>query len=144
MINNDLLVKNIVILDEALYTKKVKGLKRYFLKSYKALIFEVIPELTRSGKKDGVYSVVIPTDSVFEAVYGKLELYFSVKNDVVIIEDIVPSDILIQCHMKSLPIYKGMPYYRKQDLFKIKVMEKKNEKEIKSDNKKNKKEFIER
>lgn len=144
MINNDLLVKNIVILDEALYTKKVKGLKRYFLKSYKALMFEVIPELTRSGKKDGVYSVVIPTDSVFEAVYGKLELYFSVKNDVVIIEDIVPSDILIQCHMKSLPIYKGMPYYRKQDLFKIKVMEKKNEKEIKSDNKKNKKKFIER
>ncbi len=127
--------KSIVILDENLYTKKVKGLRRYFLKSYKALIFDIIPTLKKSGKKDGCYSVLIPTDKMFESVYGKLELYFSVKDDVVIIEDIIPSDILIQCHMKSLPIYKGMPYYRKQDLFKIKVMEIKNEKENKSNNK---------
>lgn len=124
MVNNELLKKGIVILDETNYRKKVKGLKRYFLKSYKHLIFKILPELIRTGKKDGNYSIELPIDEYFKKCYGKLELYFSIKNDVVIIEDIFPTDILIQCHMKELPVYHGVPYYRDIDLNKLKVLEK--------------------
>lgn len=128
-INEKLLQKNVVILDEITYTKKLRGLKKYFMKSYKYLTFQIMPNLIELGKKDGIYSVDIPTDYYFEKCYGKLKLLFSVKNDVVIIEDLVPHDILIQCHMKLLPLYHGTPYYQKKDLFKLKVLEKTNEKD---------------
>lgn len=51
-INEDLFKKNIVILDEIGYTKKLRGLKQYFKKSYKHLIFEVMPVLKEMNKKD--------------------------------------------------------------------------------------------
>ena len=123
-INEDLFKKNIVILDEIGYTKKLRGLKQYFKKSYKHLIFEVMPVLKEMNKKDGSYSLDIPTDYFFEKCYGKLQLLFSVKNDVVIIEDLVPSDILLQCHMKLLPLYNGTPYYQDKDKFKLILLEK--------------------
>ena len=123
-INEDLFKKNIVILDEIGYTKKLRGLKQYFKKSYKHLIFEIMPVLKEMNKKDGSYSLDIPTDYFFEKCYGKLQLLFSVKNDVVIIEDLVPSDILLQCHMKLLPLYHGTPYYQDKDKFKLILLEK--------------------
>lgn len=130
MINEKLLKKNVVILDEITYKKKLRGLRQYFMKSYKYLTFEIMPNLIEIGKKDGIYSVDIPTDYFFEKCYGKLQLLFSVKNDVVIIEDLVPHDILMQCHMKLLPLYHGTPYYQEKDLVKLKVLEKSNEEDI--------------
>ena len=129
MVNTKLLRKNVVILDENDYKKKLKGLRKYFMKSYKHLIFQIMPNLIEYGKKDGIYSVDIPIDDLFVKCYGQLQLYFSVKNDVVIIEDIMPCDILLQCHRGMLPLYHGIPYYQEKDLFKLKVLEKKNEKE---------------
>ena len=123
MVNEKLLKKGIVILDETDFKKKLKGLKRYFLKSYKYLTFKITPELIKTGKKDGSYSVEIPIDDYFKKCYGKLELYFSIKNDVVILEDLFPREILMQCHMKELPLYHGVPYYQKKELNKLKVLE---------------------
>ena len=123
-INENLFRKSVVILDEVSYNKKLRGLRQYFMKSYKYLTFNILPSLSDPGKKDGVYSVDIPTDYFFEKCYGKLQLLFSVKNDVVIIEDLVPSDILLQCHMKLLPLYHGTPFYQEKDLFKLKLLEK--------------------
>ena len=130
MVNTYLLKKNIVILDENDYRKKLKGLKMYFKKSYKHLTFEIMPSLTEYGKKDGIYSIDIPIDELFIKCYGKLQLYFSVKNDLVIIEDITPCEILLQCHKGILPIYHGIPYYQERDLFKLKLLEKNNEGKI--------------
>ncbi|MBR2711266.1 MAG: hypothetical protein IKE89_02225 [Bacilli bacterium] len=130
MVNTYLLKKNIVILDENDYRKKLKGLKMYFKKSYKHLVFEIMPSLSEYGKKDGIYSIDIPIDELFIKCYGKLQLYFSVKNDLVIIEDITPCDILLQCHKGILPIYHGIPYYQERDLFKLKILEKNNEGKI--------------
>ena len=110
-------------LDENLYIKKKKGLSRYCRKSYKDLILNVFPKLVELGKKDGCYEVELWTEPLFEKVYGKIVLKFSVQNDVTIIEDIEPSEILIECYMKNLPVYKGIPYANKKDLFKIKMME---------------------
>lgn len=110
-------------LDENLYIKKKKALARYCRKAYKDLIFNVFPKLKESGKKDGIYEVNLRTEPLFEKAYGKITLKFTVSNDVVIIEDIEPNDILIECYMKNLPIYKGIPYSSKKDLFKLKTME---------------------
>ena len=115
--------ERIIFIDENLYIKKSKALARYCRKSYKDLIFNVVPQLRKSGKKDGVYETEIATDNLFEKVYGKIILKFSVQNDITIIEDIEPNDILIDCYMKHLPVYKGVPYSTKKDLFKIKTME---------------------
>lgn len=129
MINKQLLNRYVVILDEGNFKKKLKSLKMYFMKSYKYLTFEIMPNITKFGKKDGIYSIDIPIDEYFVKCYGKLQLYFSVKNEVVIIEDLLPSEILMQCYMKMLPLYHGVPYYQEKDLFKLKLLEKANESE---------------
>ncbi len=114
----------ITILDEVLFAKKINALKRYFMKNYKYLAFEVIPKLKREGKIDGSYKLELPTDALFEKVYGKMQLNFTVKNDVAILEDIIPGEILTACYEKDLPTYKGIPYDTERDLAKIKIMEK--------------------
>ena len=116
-------MKEIIYLDENLYRKKKKALARYFRRNYKYLSMKVIPTLGKEGKKDGVYEIYLPTEELFEKVYGKIYLHFSVKNDVAIIEDILPNDILISCYEKDLPTYKGIPYETIKDLKKIKIVE---------------------
>lgn len=116
-------MKAITYLDENLYRKKKKALARYFRRSYKYLSMKVIPTLGKEGKKDGIYEIYLPTEELFEKVYGKIYLHFSVKNDVAIIEDILPDDILISCYEKDLPTYKGIPYETIKDLKKIKIVE---------------------
>lgn len=116
-------MSGLIFLDENLYIKKKKALARYCRKSYKDLIMHIIPTLLKDGKTDGIYVADITTDDLFEKVYGKIRLKFSIQNDIAIVEDIEPNDILIECYMKNLPIYKGVPYSSKKDLFKIKTME---------------------
>lgn len=116
-------MKAIIYLDENLYRKKKKALARYFRRTYKYLSMKVIPTLGKEGKKDGIYEIYLPTEELFEKVYGKIYLHFSVKNDVAIIEDILPNDILISCYEKDLPTYKGIPYETIKDLKKIKIVE---------------------
>lgn len=113
----------VTILDENLYRKKELALKRYFRKTYKYLIFEAIPKLKEPGKIDGVYQVELPTEELFKRVYGPMILKFSVKKDIAIIEDIEPTKILLACHQKDLPIYKGIPYDTKKDFEKLKLIE---------------------
>ena len=117
-------MKAITYLDENLYRKKKKALARYFRRNYKYLSMKVIPKLGKENKKDGIYEIYLPTEELFEKVYGKIYLHFSVKNDVAIIEDILPNDILISCYEKNLPTYKGIPYETERDLKKIKIVEK--------------------
>lgn len=113
----------VTFLDENLYTKKSKALRRYFMKCYKYLIFKAIPKLKEPGKKDGAYKVALPTEELFKRVYGEITLLFSVKNDVAVIEDITPDRILTACYTRDLPVYKGIPYETKKDLDKLKIME---------------------
>lgn len=113
----------VTFLDKNLYTKKQRALAKYFRKAYKYLIFQAVPKLKEPGKIDGLYQVELPVDDLFVKVYGKLTLKFSVKNDITMIEDIEPNDILIACYEKDLPVYKGIPYDSEKDLKKIKIME---------------------
>ena len=105
------------------FRKKKRALSRYFKKCHKYLIFEAFPKLKQKGKKDGIYELELPSPKLFEKVYGKIMLKFSVKNDVAILEDITPNDILLACYSKDLPTYKGIPYDTKKDLEKIRIVE---------------------
>jgi hypothetical protein len=106
------------------FNKKQRALRRYFLKAYKYWIFKALPKLKKKGKIDGKYEIELPIDEVFKRVYGPLKIMFTVLNDVVILEDILPDKILMKCFERDLPTYKGIPYYQKKDLKKLKIMEK--------------------
>ena len=116
-------MKAIVYLDQNDFNKKHRVLRRYFMRSYKYITFKLIPTLQKEHKQDGRYEVEIPVEELFKKVYGPMKVLFSVKNDVAIIEDILPNDILISCYEKDLPTYKGIPYSSEKDLTKIKIVE---------------------
>jgi hypothetical protein len=113
----------VMILNENLYRKEELALRRYFKRAHKYLIFKAIPKLKEKGKIDGIYEVELPSSELFNKCYGKLILKFSVKNDIAVIENIEPEEILVRCYEKDLPIYKGVPYDSKKDLFKLKTLE---------------------
>lgn len=119
----------ITYVDENDFIKKQRALEKYFAKCYKYLIYDAIPKLKTSGKKDGVYEVELPSEELFKKVYGPMKLKFSVYNDVAILEDLIPSEYLINCYMRDMPVYKGIPYDTKKDLFKIKLEVTKNDME---------------
>ena len=110
--------------DENDFKKKERSLKKYFMKNYKYLIFDFYPSLKKEGKKEGKYEIELPVDELFEKVYGKMKLLFSVYKDVAVLEDIKPSELLLEGFRRELPTYKGVPYSSEKDLIKIKVMEK--------------------
>ena len=119
----------IKFLDYNEFNKKMRALKRYSTNAYKYWLFEALPILKQDNKKDGVYELELPVNEIFKKVYGDVKVLFSVKNDVVILEDVVPSDMLMTMFREDLPTYKGIPYRDSKDKFKIDlVKEIKNEK----------------
>ena len=110
------------IMDENKFTKQLKALRKYFMKTYKQFIFDVLDEMKRVSKEDGCYSTTLDIDEIFNKVYGQLQVNYIVKDSVVYIEGIEPSQVLLEMHRKMLPIYKGIPYRNKRDLFKIKLL----------------------
>lgn len=120
----------VVYLDENDFIKKQRALQKYFTKCYKYLIFKAIPKLKEPNKIDGIYEVELPSEELFKKIYGPMKLKFSVRNDIAVLEDIVPGEYLINCYMRDLPVYKGIPYNSEKDLFKIKLEVKMNGLEI--------------
>ena len=109
----------IVFLDENDFNKKIRAIRRYSMNAYKYWIFEALPILKKENKKDGVYELELPVNELFKKVYGAVKILFSVKNDVVVLEDITPSEMLMNMFMSDLPTYKGVPYRDSKDKFKI-------------------------
>lgn len=120
----------VTYIDQNDFIKKQRALQKYFTKCYKYLIFQAIPKLKEPNKIDGVYEVELPSGELFKRIYGPMKLKFSVQNDIAVLEDITPSDFLLNCYMKDLPVHKGLPYDSKKDLFKIKLEVKMNGLEI--------------
>lgn len=100
------------------FTKKLRSLKTYCPIAYKELIFEVKKELA-SSMKDGKYERNLKTSSDFRFIYGQIKLIYSVNNGVITMENIEPSQFLLDGYMSSLDIYKGICYRDKKDKFKI-------------------------
>ena len=112
----------ITYLNENEFKKRERAIKKYLMGAYKYWIFEVIPKLQKENKIDGKYELELPVDKLFEKVYGKVKVLFTVKDDVVILENIEPSEMLLDMHKRDLPSYKGVPYRTEKDKFKIELM----------------------
>lgn len=112
----------ITYLNENEFKKRERAIKKYLMGAYKYWIFEVIPKLQKENKIDGKYELELPVDKLFKKVYGKVKVLFTVKDDVVILENIEPSEMLLDMHKRDLPSYKGVPYRNEKDKFKIELM----------------------
>ena len=112
----------ITFIDENGYKKKERALRKYCMRTYKSLIFDVFPSIRNGKLKDGDYEFDLLTDDTFQKVYGKIRISFFVQKNTVVIKDLEPSEILIAMYSLELPTYKGIPYRDEKDLFKIKIV----------------------
>ncbi len=110
----------IKLINENEFIQQLRAIRKYFTKSYKQFIFEVVPEIKK--QTDGYYSTTLDIDNIFNKVYGQLQINYFVKDNIAYIETFQPKDILHDMYLMLLPTYKGIPYRNDRDLFKIKLL----------------------
>ena len=120
------------------FKKLERSVKKYNMLAYKKLTFEYYDDL-KNGKflgklvstnsKEGSkgYELRIPTDEMFAKVHGDMTLHYTVYEDknVVLLETIMPEDILTEGHRTELPTYKGVMISKanaEKDMFKINLL----------------------
>lgn len=120
------------------YKKLERALKKYNMLAFKKLNFEYYPAL-RNGNFLGVkvkqnrkmgsttYELKLPSDKMFTQIHGEVKLIYTVHSNVgvVILEEITPSKILLEGHMKELTTYKGIMISKEnasKDIFKINLI----------------------
>lgn len=114
--------KAIVYLDENTYKKQERVIRKYFMGSYKWLVFEFY--LNQIQKlPEGKHAIDLKASKLFEKVYGKLELHLEVKNKAIVLIGFTPLEIIDACHKRELPAYKGIPIRDKNDIKKIKIIQ---------------------
>lgn len=108
-------------INENEYKKLERALKKYNMLAFKKLNFEYYPslrngeflgELMSSDKKKNTetYELKLPSDHLFTQVHGEVKLRYIVykKENVVMLETIMPTDILLEGHVAELTTYKGV------------------------------------
>ena len=125
-------------LDENNFKKLERSLKKYNMVAYKKLMFDFYPKL-RSGEFIGelvsinkheqteTYDLRLPTDSLFVKVYGEVKLNYTVhkKNNVVVLNNLEPKEILLDGHRSELTAYKGIMISKaneQKEMFKIDLL----------------------
>ena len=125
-------------LDENNFKKLERSLKKYNMVAYKKLMFDFYPKL-RSGEfvgelvsinkheKTETYDLRLPTDSLFVKVYGEVKLNYTVykQNNIVMLNNLEPKDILLDGHRSELTAYKGIMISKanaSKDKFKIDLL----------------------
>ena len=108
-------------INENEYKKLERALKKYNMLAFKKLNFEYYPAL-RSGnfigeliesnkdKKTETYELKLPSDLLFQQVHGEVKIRYIVYKDqnVVMLDTIMPTDILLEGHVAELTTYKGV------------------------------------
>ncbi len=86
-------------------------------------------EIISKNKKDNTetYELKLPSDHMFSQVHGDIKLHYIVykKENVVMLDTITPSDILLEGHMAELTTYKGVMISKanaEKDMFKIDLL----------------------
>ena len=125
-------------INENEFRKLERSLKKYNMLAYKKLNFEYYPEL-RSGnfvgelisknksEKTETYELKLPSDNMFKQVHGDVTLRYIVykEQNVVMLDTITPTDILLEGHMAELTTYKGVMISKanaSKDMFKIDML----------------------
>ena len=125
-------------IDENEYRKLERALKKYNTLAFKKLNFEYYPalrngkflgELTSQNKKAGTetYELKLPRDKMFAQVHGEVKLIYTVykKEEIVMLDSIIPKEILLEGHMSELTTYKGVMISKanaSKDKFKIDLL----------------------
>ena len=120
------------------FKKLERSLKKYNMLAYKKLYFDYYPELKEgnflgeliaTNKKNNTetYELKLPTDSTFAKVHGDIKLYYVVYKDIktVMLDKLVPEDILSEGHQSELITYKGVMVSKEhsdKDIFKINLL----------------------
>ncbi len=122
-------------LNENVYKKLERSVKKYNMLAYKKLIFEYYPSIkdgkflgklvsTNSKDKTKSYELKLPTDNMFAKVHGEMVLHYTVYEDkkIILLNTITPEGILAEGHMSELTTYKGVMVSKTntdKDIFKI-------------------------
>ncbi len=133
-------MKNFVLdyVNENEFRKLERALKKYNMLAFKKLNFEYYPSL-RNGKFLGelisqnkkantkTYELELPSDPMFAQVHGKVKLIYTVyKNEeTVMLNEILPKEILLEGHKSELTTYKGIMISKSnasKDIFKIDLL----------------------
>lgn len=108
-------------INENEFKKLERALKKYNMLAFKKLNFEYYPAL-RSGEFLGelmssdkvnnteTYELKLPSDHLFTQVHGEVKLRYIVykEQNVVMLETIMPTEILLEGHVAELTTYKGV------------------------------------
>lgn len=125
-------------LNENEFRKKERAVKKYNMLAYKKLAFDFYPSF-RDGNFKGViiskntkdkitkYELKLPTDRMFAKVHGDIALHYTVyeKQKLVMLDTLIPEDILNEGHQKELATYKGVMVsksHSERDMFKINLL----------------------
>ena len=125
-------------INENEFKKLERALKKYNMLAYKKLNFDYYPSLRNgkfvgekisSNRKDNTetYELKLPSDYMFSQVHGDVTLkYIVYKNEnVVMLDTITPTEILLEGHMAELTTYKGVMISKNnasKDMFKIDLL----------------------
>ncbi len=125
-------------IDENEFKKLERAVKKYNMLAFKKLNFEYYPalrngnfigELVSTNKKNGTetYELKLPSDKMFTQIHGEVKLIYTVhkKEELVTLETITPSDILLEGHRSELTTYKGIMISKanaSKDMFKIDLL----------------------
>lgn len=120
------------------FRKLERALKKYNMLAFKKLNFEYYPSL-RDGKFLGelksqnkkahteTYELKLPSDPMFAQVHGSVKLIYTVykKEETVMLNEILPKEILLEGHKSELTTYKGIMISKSnasKDRFKIDLL----------------------
>ncbi len=125
-------------INENEFKKLERALKKYNMLAYKKLNFEYYPklrsgnfigELLSTNKKDKTetYELKLPSDHMFQQVHGDVTLKYIVykEQNIVMLDTITPTEILLEGHMAELTTYKGVMISKanaSKDMFKIDLL----------------------
>ena len=112
-------------------THELRSLRKYNMLGYKHLIFkDKVRQLEFTEISPDLFVADLPTDRIFEQVYGKYQVYIlNGQDNSVKVVSLEPKDFLDAGYRKSLNTYQGTPYRDDKDLFKIKLILAKERKE---------------
>ncbi len=125
-------------INENEFKKLERALKKYNMLAYKKLNFEYYPELRKGNfigelvsknkvDKTETYELKLPSDHMFKQIHGDVTLKYIVykEQNVVMLDTITPTDILLEGHMAELTTYKGVMISKanaSKDMFKIDML----------------------
>lgn len=124
--------------DENEYRKLERALKKYNMLAFKKLNFDYYPslrngkflgQLISKNKQEGTetYELKLPSDKMFTQVHGEVKLIYTVysKEKTVMLNELLPKEILMEGHRSELTTYKGIMISKanaSKDMFKIDLL----------------------